>query len=182
MGNTSVEVPLPDGGVLHVALGQEQGVSPADGRAYAIKWAQDDAGRLVVLDVLPLGAGGAGLGIPGLDDASGGPGAGRGPSGAGLRRRLHSGQLRRTSSLSKFLNAGMEMLLGSRSPPASQDSGSGHSSSSGGQLGGGARARDRSSSGGGAAAAELGERGFRVSGGGGGLPPLPGRNGQRGPR
>ncbi|KAI8468323.1 MAG: hypothetical protein J3K34DRAFT_523031 [Monoraphidium minutum] len=177
MGNSTVEVPLPDGGVLHVALGQDQGVSAADGRAYAIKWAQDDAGRLVVLDVLPLGAQVPGLGSSGLDDAGA---RGRGVSGAGLRRRNHpgapSGGIQRASSLSTLFNAGMEFLMGSRAHAGAPGSGSGNSSGSGGG-GAAARARARSSSGGGAAAAELGERGFRPSAPGAGALGVPGRSG-----
>jgi hypothetical protein len=183
LGTTCVEVPLPDGGALHVALGQEQAVNAADGREYGIKWAQDDAGRLVVLDVLPLGAGHGAAG-----------GAGRGgqlgvvvsrPSGAGVRRRGRSGTglglVRRSRSISQLLASGIDLLLGNKSHPPSVDSDSSGDSSFGGTLssaapsasqqrggggaagGGGARGRGRSSSGGGAAAAELGERGFRLS-------------------
>lgn len=182
-----MEIPLPDGGLLHVALGQDQAINPADSRVYAIKWAQDDAGRLVVLDVLSLGAQAPGLGFPalnGLDDASStgslGVVIGR-PSGSGLRRRKGSApgaDIKRTSSLTRLLNAGIDLLLGSKSAATSLDSGSGHSSSSGGPPLPGAgsgglplplppgvagKGRLQSSSGGGGAA-ELGERGYHVNG------------------
>ncbi|KAF6264706.1 hypothetical protein COO60DRAFT_16234 [Scenedesmus sp. NREL 46B-D3] len=50
-GNSLVAVDLPDGGQLLVPLGEEEVRHPSgDGRSYAVKWAQDDAGRLVVLD------------------------------------------------------------------------------------------------------------------------------------
>jgi hypothetical protein len=169
LGNTEVDVPLPDGAVLQVALGQERCANPADGREYSIKWAQDDAGHLVVLDVLPLGpaqTSSAGAGGPG-------GGAAARPSGAGVRRRGRSGTglLRRSHSISRLLASGIDLLLGSKSQPASVDSDSLGDSSSGGALSaapsgsqrGGGAARARSSSGGGAAAAELGERGFRLS-------------------
>jgi hypothetical protein len=46
-----VRVDLPDGGGLLVPLGEEEVMHPSgDGRSYRLKWAQDDAGRLVVLD------------------------------------------------------------------------------------------------------------------------------------
>jgi len=174
-GNTSVEVPLPDGGVLQIAIGQDQGVNPADGRMYAIKWAQDDAGRLVVLDVLPLGSQAApGLGFPGLD-LNGGTGVSGRSLASGLRRRKQSaaGDMKRSRSLTRLLSAGIDLLLGS-SKSSDASSGSGHSSSGGLRASGSSGARHRgSSSGGGAAAAELGERGFRVSGGLSGGPGSP---------
>jgi hypothetical protein len=50
-GNSLVPVDLPDGGELLVPLGEEEVMHPSgDGRSYRVKWAQDDAGRLVVLD------------------------------------------------------------------------------------------------------------------------------------
>jgi hypothetical protein len=50
-GNSLVPVELPDGGELLVPLGEEEVMHPSgDGRSYRVKWAQDDAGRLVVLD------------------------------------------------------------------------------------------------------------------------------------
>lgn len=50
-GNSLVPVDLPDGGELLVPLGEEEVMHPSgDGRSYRIKWAQDDEGRLVVLD------------------------------------------------------------------------------------------------------------------------------------
>uniref|UniRef100_A0A383W084 ABC transporter domain-containing protein n=1 Tax=Tetradesmus obliquus TaxID=3088 RepID=A0A383W084_TETOB len=52
-GNSLVPVEAPDGGrELLVPLGEEEVMHPSgDGRSYRVKWAQDDAGRLVVLDV-----------------------------------------------------------------------------------------------------------------------------------
>jgi hypothetical protein len=51
-GNSLVPVEAPDGGgELLVPLGEEEVLHPSgDGRSYRVKWAQDDAGRLVVLD------------------------------------------------------------------------------------------------------------------------------------
>jgi hypothetical protein len=50
-GNSLVPVDLPDGGELLVPLGEEEVLHPSgDGRSYRVKWAQDDAGRLVVLN------------------------------------------------------------------------------------------------------------------------------------
>ncbi|KAI8472921.1 MAG: hypothetical protein J3K34DRAFT_383970 [Monoraphidium minutum] len=181
MGNAPVEVPLPDGGVLHVALGQEEAANPADGRVYAIKWAQDDAGRLVVLDVLPLSGQAQGLGFPGLEPGAApqaGAAARRGSSAAGLRRRnggSGSGDARRgmkrVGSLTRLLGAGMDMLMGSRGAAGPAVDGSNHSGSSGDShvayapgrgLLGSRGSGPRDSSGGGAAAAELGERGFAL--------------------
>jgi hypothetical protein len=178
-----VEVPLPEGGALHVALGQDRGVNPADGRAYAIKWAQDDAGRLVVLDVLPLGVQPPGLGLPGMPGDDAAAACGGRLSGPGLRRRKQGSEAKRVPSLSQLLGAGIEMLLGggrgSGADGASAD-GSSHSGISSGsrtssaaaaaaarggfggalgaRLAGSAAPRDSSGGGG---AAELGERGFR---------------------
>lgn len=46
-----MSVDLPDGGELLVPLGDEEVVHPSgDGRVYSVRWAQDDEGRLVVLD------------------------------------------------------------------------------------------------------------------------------------
>lgn len=57
-GNTLVTVPLPGGqGEFKVPLGDEQAFNPADGKTYRLKWAQDDDGRLVVLDCQPVHAG-----------------------------------------------------------------------------------------------------------------------------
>ncbi|GBF93217.1 ABC transporter A family member [Raphidocelis subcapitata] len=182
-GASSIEVPLPDGGALRVSLGQDRAANPADGREYAIKWAQDDSGRLVVLDVLPL--------APSAPSLGGGP---RPPLGAAAAARASAGGVRRrnrsgsgsmppSSSLSALFNSGLDILLGGRSSPASLDSSSGGSSASGsgggsrhgsqrgsqhggGGGGGGTPRRAPSSSGGGAAAAELGERGYRFSGAG----------------
>jgi hypothetical protein len=153
-----VDVPLPDGGSLRVALGQDQGVNAADGRVYAIKWVQDDQGRLVVLDVLPLGSQlPSGLGLPGMDDAAdgqrrrGGPAAARGAPGA-------SRDMKRARSLTQLLTLGMDMIKGAKSSGSlsSMDAGASASASSSPVS----AARQRSSSGGGAGAAELGERGF----------------------
>ncbi|KIZ04840.1 hypothetical protein MNEG_3122 [Monoraphidium neglectum] len=183
LGASSVEVPLPEGGALHVALGQDRGVNPADGRAYAIKWAQDDAGRLVVLDVLPLGVQPPGLGLPGMPGDDAAAACGGRLSGPGLRRRKQGSEAKRVPSLSQLLGAGIEMLLGggrgSGADGASAD-GSSHSGISSGsrtssaaaaaaarggfggalgaRLAGSAAPRDSSGGGG---AAELGERGFR---------------------
>jgi hypothetical protein len=50
-GSSLVPVDLPEGGELLVPLGEEVVPHPSgDGRTYTIKWAQDDEGRLVVLD------------------------------------------------------------------------------------------------------------------------------------
>jgi hypothetical protein len=149
LGNTQVDVPLPDGGSLRVALGQDQGVNPADGRVYAIKWVQDDQGRLVVLDVLPLGSQlPSGLGLPGMDDGPDGSPAGR-PPRAG--RVVASRDMKRARSLTSLLTVGMDMLKGAKS---SGSLSSMDASASGSPV---SAARQRSSSGGGM---ERGERGF----------------------
>lgn len=52
-----VDVELPDGSTLHAPLGQEEVEHPAgSGIMYQLMWAQDEAGRLVVLQALPAGA------------------------------------------------------------------------------------------------------------------------------
>ncbi len=164
LGTSTVEVPLPDGGVLQATLGQDHTINPADGREYAIKWAQDDAGRLVVLDVLPLGPGGA-LGRHGGGHGHGGGQLGvvigRGSSAGGaLRRRNRSGaEIMRAGSLSAMLSSGIDLLLG-KSAPALLDS----ASSGGGDSSGGGAARG---GGGGGPAAEHGEGDFRISSGAG---------------
>eukprot|EP00879_Flechtneria_rotunda_P001464 GHRR01001618.1.p1 GENE.GHRR01001618.1~~GHRR01001618.1.p1 ORF type:complete len:377 (+),score=106.50 GHRR01001618.1:215-1345(+) len=55
-GNSLVSVELPDGsGELLVPLGHEEASHPSgDGRRYKVKWVQDDAGRLVVLDCVMM--------------------------------------------------------------------------------------------------------------------------------
>jgi hypothetical protein len=45
---------LPDGGgSIMVPLAQEEATHSGSGKTYTVKWAQDDAGRLVVLSVAP---------------------------------------------------------------------------------------------------------------------------------
>ena len=67
LGTVAVPVPSPLGGaaaggrVLEVPVGEERVVDSATGAAYAVKWAQDERGRLVVLDVRRVGADGAPL-------------------------------------------------------------------------------------------------------------------------
>ena len=53
-GNSTATVELPDGGELEVPLGEDRAVHPETGVQYSVKWAQDDAGRLVVLDATPV--------------------------------------------------------------------------------------------------------------------------------
>jgi hypothetical protein len=56
-GNSLVSVDLPDGGELLVPLGEELVQHPtADGRWFEVRWAQDDEGRLVVLDCQQVAA------------------------------------------------------------------------------------------------------------------------------
>lgn len=56
-GNSLVSVDLPDGGELLVPLGEELVQAPtADGRWFEVRWAQDDEGRLVVLDCQAVAA------------------------------------------------------------------------------------------------------------------------------
>lgn len=58
-GAPAVEVPLPHGAPpLRVALGQEVAVDESSGRQFVVKWAQDEAGRLVAMGAVPVGAGG----------------------------------------------------------------------------------------------------------------------------
>jgi hypothetical protein len=60
-GGSMVDVELPDGSTLHAPLGQEEVEHPAGtGIMYQLMWAQDEAGRLVVLQALPTGARNAG--------------------------------------------------------------------------------------------------------------------------
>lgn len=49
-GQKPTTVILADGSALKVPLGQERVTNPADGNTYAVKWTQDDAGKLAVLD------------------------------------------------------------------------------------------------------------------------------------
>jgi hypothetical protein len=53
-GNSTATVELPDGGELEVPLGEDSAIHPETGVTYSIKWAQDDAGQLVVLDATPV--------------------------------------------------------------------------------------------------------------------------------
>ena len=56
-GRATVEVPLPGGaGLLRVTPGQETATHPETGALYAVKWAQDEAGRLVALGAALLAA------------------------------------------------------------------------------------------------------------------------------
>jgi hypothetical protein len=64
-GRTTVKVDLPDveHRTLEVALGEERVQDPATDKWYEVKWAQDDAGRLVVLEVVHLEGRGGGQGL-----------------------------------------------------------------------------------------------------------------------
>ena len=174
LGEATVEVPLPCGGALRVALGQERAVSAADGRVYAVKWAQDDAGRLVVLDVAPLGY----APVPGAGGGFGdapGPCGGRISQPGGLRAAGRGGGGKHGGGggggggggFAGLLGAGLKVLRAARGADSSSH---GSGDSGGGQTANGGAASAhfrhgvRASSGGGAmAAAERGEHG-RIAG------------------
>jgi hypothetical protein len=64
-GKQHVTADLPDDlGTIEVALGEETITHPDTGVTYEVKWAQDEAGRLVVLELVVMGQEGE-MGGPG---------------------------------------------------------------------------------------------------------------------
>jgi ABC-type multidrug transport system ATPase subunit len=135
-GTVAVPVPAPLGGgssgavggrVLEVPLGEERVVDSVTGAAYAIKWAMDEHGRLVVLDVRRVGV-------------NGGPAAG----GGGGLQRARSGAKRASAAAAAAAavpaSASAPALYSTTPLVGGGDSGSVPPSADGESSGGGANA------------------------------------------